>query len=173
MADKNNSAEAIKAVGPVIVAVAGLITTLATPVIDVLKEKFTPNGTSNGELVEIPILTQPDSHIRIDQASTILSGLGLIVTQSELGIGDALPKYRNYRDNQIVDILPGKKKMPVGSSVVVRYVTQAVIDASKELYVSEQRKQAEIKKRKEEERTKAIGNTKEKIKNLLPHKKKD
>ena len=103
--------------------------------------------------VGVPQLYGLGFPLKLDQAITRLTKVGLTVMPSELSIGEADPKYRNCVDSEVVDSDPkSKRKVAVGYPVIIRYVTQEVIDESKRLFEELERQKAEANRIKNEKR---------------------
>lgn len=103
--------------------------------------------------VVVPQLYDLGFPLRLDQAVTMLTNAGLTAMPSELDIKEADPQYRNCVNSEVVGSnMRPKQKVNVGSTVIVRYVTQEVINESKRLFEESEKQKAETNRIKNEER---------------------
>lgn len=95
--------------------------------------------------VKVPHICKKGFPVDLEQATLMLTGAGLVAIPTEVRSADAHPRYKDCKDMQVVDSDPKPdSKVKSGSSVVVKYVTQDVIDASK-LIFSKQSKRKKLK----------------------------
>lgn len=107
--------------------------------------------------VAVPQLCGLGFPLKLDQAITMLTNAGLIAMPSELDIKEADPQYRNCVDSEVVGSnTKPKQKVEAGFTVIVRYVTQDVIDESQKMFEELEGQKAEIKRLKTEKRERHI-----------------
>lgn len=127
-------------------AVAGL-----TPMVHELMERLPipkPGENSRKELVNIPPLYSKDSSIELNRAVELLAAFGLKAEPVELYIPDARIDYRDCFNFQVVDSnFMRQQKVVVGSPIIIRYITQEVIDESRRLFYEEERRKENLRHR--------------------------
>lgn len=104
------------------------------------------------DLIDIPEIDLKKIRFTKDMVSETLERKGINFISKPLDIKDADISYRNYIDNQVVNIyIPSKnkKKLNKNDTIIFIYITQEIIDKSEELYLqSENKKQEEINNKK-------------------------
>lgn len=157
----------------------------AAPVIISLFHDMLPRlFPAQPEKVLIPQLCDENFPVTLNQATKLLTDAGLKVMSIDLTLADADPKYKDYRDTQITDSDWKYKQMaPVGTTVMIKYITQEVIDESRRLYDAEEKRKADIKRAKDQKRKQhkeqaqkaaivAVDKAKDGFEKILPHQKK-
>lgn len=135
-------------VGGTIGMIIGLVSA-AAPILTAALNKLPEKSDSVDILVSVPDLYTKGFPLTLEQATEKLSSEGFGVIASEMVLNDAKAKYRDCIDMQIVDSRPkSREKVKPGTTVIVRYITQDVIDESKRLFVEHERNKAEIRAQK-------------------------
>lgn len=148
---KSSSAGKIAGTAGVVLSAVELIPRIVDvvqPVVDPLIHKDQEN------YILVPDLYKKDFLLTLQQATELLSNYGLKALPSKLQVGDANPKYRKCFDQQVIGSTPkqGQKVLP-GSTVILKYITQDVIDASQLIFDEAEKRKAETKQIKIEKRT--------------------
>lgn len=91
------------------------------------------------------------SSVTLPVAQKLMENYGLKVLSQSLDIREADAKYKDFVDMQVVDIKYPSNKLKVGDTVIIKYITQEVLDRSIQLFDEEQ-KQKEIAKKKKNEK---------------------
>lgn len=142
---KNNN------VGGTLGAAIGLIS-VAAPIVTALLDKLPVKSADNKVAVEkviVPELYTKGFPLTLDQANEKLISEGFKMIASKLTVSDAKIKYKDCFDMQVVDSQPkSKTRTKPGVTVIVRYVTQEVINESKKLFEETERRKAEEKAQK-------------------------
>lgn len=99
----------------------------------------------NNTSVSIPKLYSREYRLTINQAFEVLNNYGLKAVAVTTQLQEADIKFKDCFDNQVISTDPkaGQKVKP-GDTVLVKYITQAVIDESQRIF--DEKKQAEINK---------------------------
>lgn len=175
---KTNGRSNKKSVAPMVLSALTAAPAIITA-IDKLLDKL-PNVPSK---VVVPQLYDFGFPLKLDQAITMLTNAGLVAMPSEVNIQEADPEYRNCVDSEVVGSnMKPRQKVDAGSIVIVRYITQEVIDESQRLFEELEKQKAETKRTKIEKRErqveqaqKAIADTatsaKDKIGKIFPNRK--
>ncbi|MCD7777643.1 MAG: PASTA domain-containing protein [Clostridiales bacterium] len=143
------AATAVSTAKPIVDAV----TPVVGKTVGVVNEKI----EERKRLVTVPEVGDSKFPLSLEQATELINKNGLEVMSIAISVTDADKKYRNYINNQVVETKPksGQKVEP-GSSVLVKYITQEVIDESKHIYEeSENQKAQKIQERLEKKAQKA------------------
>lgn len=150
---KTNGRSGKKSIAPTVLSVLTIVPTIIT-VIEELMDKFP--GVS--DKVVIPQLSyDSDPRLKLDEAVMALTNSGLKAIPSELTLKEADPKYKDCFDSQVVgSSLNGKQKAQAGMSVIVKYITQEVIDESQRLFEKAEEQKAVEKRAKAEKRGQQI-----------------
>ena len=129
----------------------------------------------------IPALYEKDCLLTVEEAKALLESNGFKMLPLELKVTEADIRYKDCFEFQVVSSKPRQnRKVNPGSTVIVRYVTQSVIDESKKLFEESERRKDELRiakietrKKQREERlaalTEVTKNTKERIKSIIQH----
>lgn len=145
---KTSSGNHKKSIAPTVLSAL----TIAPAIITAVEELMDKLPDIPGK-VAVPQLYGLGFPLKLDQAITRLTKVGLTVMPSELGIREANPKYRNCVDSEVVDSDPkSKRKVAVGYPVIIRYITQEVIDESQRLFEELERQETEANRIKNEKR---------------------
>lgn len=117
---------------------------LGSDLVEWIKKHVGNKLEQNNELIPIPKLFVKGFILTAEQATEILEAAGLKVTVVPLSTYEANKKYGKLQDSQVVGTEPkaGCKVKP-GSNVIVKYITQDVIDESQRLYEEEQKEREE------------------------------
>lgn len=138
-------------VGGTLGAAIGLIS-VAAPIVTALLDKLPVKSADNKAIVEkviVPELYAKGFPLTLDQANEKLTSEGFKMIASKLTVSDAKIKYKDCFDMQVVDSQPkSKTRTKPGVTVIVRYVTQEVIDESKKLCEETEHRKAEEKAQK-------------------------
>lgn len=117
-----------------VTAVTSLIT-LAKPVADTIQDYASKTMKEQKHLVSIPELYSKEYPLSAEQAVELLNNCGLKSTLVKTSIDDANIKYRKCFASQVISTKPrGKQKVEPGTMVLVKYITQEVIDESKKIF---------------------------------------
>lgn len=154
-------------------AVAGIVTTV-TPIVN---EAMTNKKEKAGEddWVVIPELYDKAFPLKMEQAVELLASYGLKAMPSMLTLREANVKYKDCFDGQIIGSKPkSNQKVHPGTTVLIRCVTQEVIDESWKMFAEAEARKAELKleraaKRAEQKKRvkKAVSETAEKTRDKL------
>lgn len=151
-------------VGGTIGMVIGLIGA-AAPIVTAALEKMPVKTEPQKEiepLVTVPDICEKGFPLTLEQATEKLSSEGFKVIASEMVLNDAKPKYRTCIDTQVVDSRPkSKSKVKPGTTVVVRYISQDVINESRRLFDEAEQNKVEVRAQKTADRQKQIEQTKQ------------
>lgn len=144
-----------------VAGIVGAVTPLAVELIDRIpkKEELGPSE----ELIFMPELCSKKFPLKLDEAKELLESRGLKALSIEVRLRDACVKYKDCFELQVVgsDRKPNSKLKP-GDTVIVQYVTQEVIDESRQIFEEAEKQKAALKqeravKRAEQmERAKAV-----------------
>ena len=105
-----------------------------------------PVQKSQRELVDIPPLYSKNESIELNRAVELLIAYGLKPEPVELYIPDARIEYRGHFNLQVVDAnFMHRQKVELGSPIIIRYITQEVIDESQKLFDEEERRKADLR----------------------------
>ena len=117
----------------IVAAVAGIISAV-TPIVNDAMEKR-KDKVSGNELVSIPALYDKSFPLKMEQASELLTNYGLKAMPSMLTLREARVKYKDCFDGQVISSKPrSNQKVRPGTTVLIRYITQEVIDESRRLF---------------------------------------
>lgn len=137
------------------IAIAGLAIPVVEKIIDKVSEK------TGDETVTVPALCDKNYPLDLEKVISVLEGCGLKATPSKLSIRNAHPKYRNCDDRQVISTKPKcGQKVPVGTTILVSYITQEVIDESLRLFEEEKKQKASVKLAKAQKRAEQRDRTK-------------
>lgn len=133
--------------------IAGIVTAVAGAVATVI--------TVAADVRPVPKITVPDLHnITVDEAMKVLTNCGFEPVSHRLLIQEADAQYINCYDSQVVGSNPkSKESASVGYTVIVRYITQDVIDESRKLFNEAEKHKIEVKQAKNEKREQRIERT--------------
>ncbi len=145
-----------------VTAVTSLIT-LAKPVADTIQDYASKTSEERKRLVNVPELYSKEYPLSVEQAVELLDNCGLKSTLVKTSIDDADVKYRKCFASQVIGTKPkGKQKVEPGTMVLIKYITQEVIDESQKIFDELEAKKNEMRLQKEnkhlerEQRTKQI-----------------
>lgn len=145
-----------------VTAVTTLLT-VAKPVADTIQDYASKTSEDRKRLVSVPELYSKEYPLSVEQAVELLDNCGLKSTLVKTSIDDADVKYRKCFASQVISTKPkGKQKVEPGTMVLVKYITQEVIDESQKIFEELEAKKNEValnKKNKHlerEQRTKQI-----------------
>lgn len=135
--------------------VAGALAPVVTPVANTVANKL-QEKTDEKKWVVIPALYDKEFPLGLEQVTELLTNCGLKVVPSKLSIREARPKYKDYFDLQVIGSKPKHKhKMQLGEVILVRYITQEVIDESQRLAEEAEKEKAERLLARNEQRVRA------------------
>lgn len=141
----DGAAKAIEKIAAAVVAAGAAATAM-----DKVAEKM--KIAEHTDRFSIPALYDKESPLNLDQAVELLNNYGLKAIPLKLRLEEAHPKYRNCFDFQIIDSRAYYKKVREGDTIIVKYITQEVIDRSMDIFTEAQNRKAELKRLKAEER---------------------
>ena len=131
----------------VVTAVAGLVS-VATPIVNDIIEKRKDKDDGNDSVV-IPALYDKGFPLKMEQAVELLTNYGLKAMPSMLSLREAHVKYKDCFDGQIVASKPKSgQKARVGTTVLLRCITQEVIDESQRIFAESEKRKAAVKQEK-------------------------
>ena len=184
MSDNKNSNKNVSGIAAGITMAASVLP-LVKPAIDAVRDYADKTIEERKKLVAVPELYSKEYPLTKEQAVEILDSCGLKATLVKAAISDANIQYRNCFDMQVIKSHPkAKQKVERGSSVLVKYITQEVIDESQKMYELAEKQKAEMqiaKVTKQEERkektkqmmTDVMSNARKGIEKIPVFKKKD
>lgn len=184
MSDNKNSNKNVSGIAAGITMAASVLP-LVKPAIDAVRDYADKTIEERKKLVAVPELYSKEYPLTKEQAVEILDSCGLKATLVKAAISDANVQYRNCFDMQVIKSHPkAKQKVERGSSVLVKYITQEVIDESQKMYELAEKQKAEMqiaKVNKQEERkektkqmmTDVMSNARKGIEKIPVFKKKD
>lgn len=127
-----------------VAGIVGAVTPLAVELIDRIpkKEELSPSE----ELIFMPELCSKKFPLKLDEAKELLESRGLKALPIEVRLRDACVKYKDCFELQVVgsDRKPNSKLKP-GDTVIVQYVTQEVIDESRQIFEEAEKQKAALK----------------------------
>lgn len=142
------------------VAMAASIVPLVKPAIDAVRDYADKTIEERKKLVSVPELYSKEYPLSVEQAVEILESCGLKATLVKMSTADANIQYRHCFDSQVIKSLPkSKTKVERGTAVLIKYITQEVIDESQQMFdISEKRKEEQHfeKSVKRTEKTKQV-----------------
>lgn len=158
--------------GKIAKAAAGIAATIIIPnikpIINFAEKCFDKISDSKTEKVMVPSLLSNECPLNVEQAVEMIKKVNLNVVLIEARDRDINVKYRNCFDRQVIYSEPrSNQKVPVGTTVKVKYITKEIIDASMKLY----KEQQAIKAHVAEQRSKNIADMKDKVIQKMPKKK--
>lgn len=131
------------------ITMAASVLPLVKPAIDAVRDYADKSIEERKKLIAVPELYSKEYPLTIEQAVAILESCGLKATLVKAGISDADIKYRTCFDTQVIKSHPkAKQKVERGTSILVKYVTQEVIDESQRLYELSEKHKAEVQEAK-------------------------
>ncbi len=184
MSNNKNSNKNVSGIAAGISMVASVLP-LVKPAIVAVRDYADKSIEERKKLIAVPELYSKEYPLTIEQAVAILESCGLKATRVKSAISDADIKYRACFDTQVIKSHPkAKQKVERGTSVLVKYVTQEVIDESQRLYELSEKYKAEmqesklIKQTERKEKTKqvltdVVDTTKRGVQNIPIFKKKE
>lgn len=139
----------------IVAAVAGIVSAV-TPIVNDAMEKRKDKVGGN-ELVIIPALYDKSFPLRMEQAMELLSGYGLKAMPSMLTLREARAKYKDCFDGQVIDSKPkSNQKVRPGTTVLIRCISQEVIDESQRLFDEAEKLKATVKQERAAKRSEQI-----------------
>lgn len=136
----------------VVAAVAGIVSAV-TPIVNDAMEKR-KDKVSGNELVIIPALYDKSFPLKMEQAMELLSSYGLKAMPSMLTPREARAKYKDCFDGQVIDSKPKcNQKVRPGTTVLIRCISQEVIDESQRLFDEAEKLKAAIKQERAAKRS--------------------
>lgn len=133
MAAKNVKKLPVKAAGAL--GVAATVLSQAKPVLDVACNYADKALEERKKLVAVPELYAKDYPLTLEQAVELLDSCGLKAIPVRAPLMDANVRFRHCFDGQVIKSRPRARcKVERGSRVLVKYITQEVVDESIRLY---------------------------------------
>lgn len=129
-------------------SLANTVVPLAKPIIDTANKQINESAEAHRQLIPVPELYSKGFPLTVEQSIKLLEEKGFTYELISLTLNDACEKYRNCFDLQVIETLPSaKQKAKPGSRILVKYITQEVIDKSIKIFEENEERRA---KRKEE-----------------------
>lgn len=148
MSEKKSSNKNVSGIAAGITMAASVLP-LVKPAIDAVRDYADKSIEERKKLIAVPELYSKEYPLTIEQAVAILESCGLKATLVKAAISDADIKYRTCFDTQVIKSHPkAKQKVERGTSILVKYVTQEVIDESQRLYELSEKHKAEVQEAK-------------------------
>ena len=136
---------------------------LVKPAIDAIHDYADKTIEERKNLITVPNLYSKDFPLTVEQAEQLLNSYGLKAIFVKISLADANVRYRKYFNSQVVESRPkAKQKVEPGASVLVKYITQEVIDESRRLFEEAENRKIEqlceknIKRSKQKENAKRV-----------------
>ena len=146
----------------IVAAVAGIISAV-TPIVNDAMEKR-KDKVSGNELVSIPALYDKSFPLKMEQASELLTNYGLKAMPSMLTLREARVKYKDCFDGQVISSKPrSNQKVRPGTTVLIRYITQEVIDESRRLFDEAEKQKVAAKQERAVKRSEQMGRAKDAV----------
>ena len=172
MGQKKSKGGALVAALAMAAPIAPVVMNLVNKVVDRLAEEVINKiadkvEIDKADMVLIPSLYDEEFYLDLGQVTEMLEKLDLNVVPTEITFNKAHPKYRYFKENQVVGTSPKHKTyVKKGYPVVVKYVTAEVIAESQRIFDEAEKLRLEAKedKRKKQEMRK------EKILNIVKKK---
>lgn len=145
------------------ITMATSVLPLVKPVVDTVRDYADKTIEERKRLVSVPALYSKEYPLTVEQAVELLNSYGLKSVLVKMTIADADARYRTCFDSQVVKSQPkAKHKVECGTSILVKYITQEVIDESQRLFDEAEKHKAElsleknIKRSERKEKTKRV-----------------
>lgn len=115
------------------IAAIAAVLPLVKPLVEAGREYIDKAVEERKKLVSVPELYSKGYPITVEQAVEMLESCGLKATLVKTSSPDI--RYRDYFDSQVASSNPkAKQKVERGTNVMVKYVTQEVIEQSQRLF---------------------------------------
>ena len=149
MSEKKSSAKNATGIAAGITMVAS-VAPLVQPAVKAVREYADKTIEDRRKLVAVPELYSKEYPLSVEQAVELLESCGLKATLVKMSMTDADIQYRGCFDSQIVKSNPkARQKVERGTCVLLKYITQDVIDESQRMFeLAEKRKEEQNLKRK-------------------------
>lgn len=145
------------------VAMAASIVPLVKPAIDAIRDYTDRTIEERKKLVAVPELYSKEYPLTVEQAVEILESCGLKATLVKMSLADADAQYRQCFNSQVIKSHPkSKTKVERGTAVLIKYISQEVIDESQQIFdISEKHKEEQyleknIKRTERKAKTKQV-----------------
>lgn len=116
------------------------------------------------QTVKVPDLVRKGFPLTLDQAETLVNHVGLEILPAPLKVSEADPAYAGYAADQVVAVNPKPgKRVAKGSLIVVRYLPEEVLAASRQL----SQEKAQEKADKKEARNQRISQRKDRATDFM------
>ena len=113
-------------------SLADTVVPIVKPAIDTVCKQIDAVTEEHRQLIKVPELYSEGFPLTSDQATKMLEELGL--SFELIPVQKADPKFCDCFDSQVVETLPAaKQKVQPGTKVLVKYVTQDIIDKSRRM----------------------------------------
>lgn len=130
------------------IAAAAALLQYAEPVVKFAVKRIDGAIEEQKMLVTVPNLCHKEDRFTAEKAIADLESRGFKTTLVEINVADARVRYKDCIDSQVVSTVPrGNKKVKPGETVIVKYVTKAVIDESLRIYEQSEQRKAEQKEK--------------------------
>lgn len=153
------------------ISLAAIILPLIEPTVNLIHNQIDRIAEEKRQLVEVPELYSKSFPLTVEQASKLLTEFGFKYEMVQLPLIAANAKYRDCFDSQVIGTYPkAKQKVKPGSNILIKYITQEVIDESKKIFESEVQQRTEQKNKAKQKARGVINATKngvQKIPNIF------
>lgn len=126
------------------VTAATSLLALAKPVADTIQDYASKTTEERKRLVSVPDLYSKEYPLSVEQAVELLNNCGLKSTLVKTSIDDSDVKYRKCFDSQVISTKPKRnQKVEPGTMILVKYITQEVIDESQKIFAEREARKNE------------------------------
>lgn len=144
------------------VALVASVLPLVKPAIDAVHDYADKTIEERKKLIAVPELYSKEYPLTIEQATELLSSCGLKAMPVKISIKDSDIQFRHCFDSQVIKTHPkAKQKIEPGSSVLIKYITQEVIDESVRLFEESEKQKIQAALEKSEKRSERKEKTKQ------------
>lgn len=144
MSEKKSSKNNACGIAAGITMIASVVP-LVKPAIDAIREYTDKMIEERRKLVVVPELYSKEYPLSVEQAVELLESCGLKSTLVKMSIADADARYRNCFDSQVIKSHPkAKQKVERGTGVLLKYITQEVIDESQRMFELDEKRKEEL-----------------------------
>lgn len=127
------------------IAMAASVLPLVKPAVDTIRDYVDKTIEERKKLVSVPILYSKEYPLTVEQAVEMLNSYGLKSILVKMTIAEADARYRTCFDSQVIKTQPrAKQKVERGASILVKYITQEIIDESQRLFDEAEKQKAEL-----------------------------
>lgn len=149
------------------IAMVASVLPLVKPAIDAVRDYTDKTIEERKKLIAVPELYSKEYPLTVEQAIELLSGCSLKAIPIKVSIKDADIKYRDCFDFQVIKSQPrAKQKVEPGTSILIKYLTQDVIDESQRLFADLEKRKKQIELEKSVKRSERKEKTKKVLSNV-------